>query len=175
MVVGFFQQHCWDQKQNRGFPTWLKERKPITVPSQLGLQALPATNKKNQSKAKTSRGTCRFDQPRVSIPSSPNFTYLSRVFFHWLYNHGKILSSDFPVPWGRLLQMPNKRIWENINKRLLLLGSFQVLSPRRVINFPKHLGSTFFKCTMQARKTREFSIWFKIQFGYLLQMHAMWF
>lgn len=46
-------------------------------------------------------------------------TYLSHVFFHWLYNREKILSSDFPVPWERLLQMPNKGIWKKINKLYL--------------------------------------------------------
>lgn len=81
---------------------------------------------------------------------SAHCTYLSHVFFRWLYNRGRILSSDFPRPWGRLLQMPNKGIWgagESVTVSSVLLSSVpsRSLSTAIVIYFLKHLISTFFK------------------------------
>ena len=34
----------------------------------------------------------------ISDSLQQHFTYLSHVFFHWLYSHEKTLSSDFPKP-----------------------------------------------------------------------------
>jgi len=78
-----------------------------------------------QKQARTQGERFRLDQSRVPTPSCPlgsvrykwlftiqHSTYLSHVSFHWLYSHGKTLSSDFPMPWERLLQMPNKGIWK---------------------------------------------------------------
>lgn len=139
IAMGFLQkvQHCWNyNKTGRVFHTWPKERKSITVdysglhgPNSLAARfAYPyriSHKSEPEQKKQELKEKHRLDQPRLPIPSTPlgpfpyrwlftiqHFTYLSHVFFHWLYNHGKILSSDFPMPWGRLLQTPNRRIWK---------------------------------------------------------------
>lgn len=91
-----------------------------------------------QKQARTQGERFRLDQSRVPTPSCPlgsvrykwlftiqHSTYLSHVSFHWLYSHGKTLSSDFPMPWERLLQMPNKGIWKK-NQQLY----FQFYAPQ---------------------------------------------
>lgn len=115
-----------------------------------------------QKKARTQGETFRLDQSRVPTPSSPlgsvrykwlfriqHFTYLSHVSFHWLYSHGKTLSSDFPMPWERLLQMPNKGIWKKISNCIfssMLLSSVQVTFNSHSNLLPQNILSTFFRC-----------------------------
>lgn len=154
LMVSLFQQHYWDQEQSRGFSSWLKSMKPNHYArcASLTSPTCPTWTRAKQPRIQgahvglTNQGISSFF-PKPHLPIS---RFLSLVVQSW---------KNSVIRLSNALREASSDAWQRDLRKISncsALSAFQLLSTTRVICFPKHLGSTFFKCIMQARKIGKF-------------------